>query len=207
MQDVYRHLHQLARDLFIPFLERYGLRLYDVDTLEVTPEGRAALEALVELPEDPNELPSELIDAAENRLVDAVIDSFRVPKNDAPVRAWEEEVEVVTEALPFPGIDENFPEGALPPQMDPRYRVPPYLEEIARKWCDRVLVVDECYLWQGGSASTSSPIFNYRQVTYSAARSGVWLLRKVYISTRTLPTRCGTRFCVNPDHLKPVGEL
>lgn len=198
-EEVVRDLFRMVRDLVDPFFQRYNLLLWDPETLEVTPAGRAVLRCLVDPPRNVAELPEELVEPAMDRVLETAAGHLAIPEAQAVVPAEEGLFGEPWEPPPF-RVDVR--EGLVPAQMSDRYRVPPYTEVIYRQWASKVWERDECLVWRGGRASSKTPVFTYKEQNFNAKRTAYWFLRFTYISRRLLPTTCGDTLCVNPDHMQ-----
>lgn len=198
--DVLEHLFQLANELVRPFLHRYGVGLWHPETLEPTPEARAVITALVELPSDPDELPEELVSVAMHRIIDCLLEGAEPP---------EKPPELSTPQDILRPMNLNVPEGLIPDGMLDRYRVPPYEEAARNSWAARIRPEEGgCWRWVGKyvNPNRTTPMFSYRGDQYNARRSGIWLSNLNYTIRRSLPTVCGRSDCVNPEHLEKENE-
>lgn len=195
-EDVIRELFKLANELVRPFLHRYGVGLWDPDTLQATLEGEAVLTALIYLPEDVDDLPEPLVEVAMHRIIDETVSELK-PPTKAP------ELSSPTDILMPLNID--LPEGIQPDAMLKRLRVPPYTEQARASWTSRVRPeASGCWRWVGKyvNPNRTTPMFCWQGDQFNARRAGLWLSHLTYTHRRTLPTVCKRSDCVNPDHVR-----
>lgn len=59
---------------------------------------------------------------------------------------------------------------------------------------------NDCWLWKGLTGKTGQPIFVYDGREYSARMYSLYMVGKDPSHTKPIPI-CGTKLCINPDHL------
>lgn len=206
--EVASALMRLANDLLEPFMQRWGLPLWDHETLEMTEEGFQALEWLMDPSPRVSDLPSTLVEAEEKKLLDRLTESTghngNGSKPSRPREIPEEEVaEIAEEAESLPWTEDEF---GLPEHMETTRPVLAKTKANERLILSKVQIdtTTGCWKWRGsgGGKVGASCYIMTEGMKHETRRVMLWMVKGFYTPQSPLVWTCKKRDCVNPDHWK-----